>query len=155
MVRIFCVVSAVVVAASLPARAQSSVRPEARIDAIVAEEPALHAGLGVTIPVGTYVRAGIVGGLGLGENEAGNSGTSGRTDLIARFNLDPFRDRRWAPYAVGGISARYGGSSRTALLLAAGLEGPLRGRITPALELGFAGGVHIAAVLRRGMPRRR
>lgn len=111
---------------------------------------AVHAGLGVSAPLGTYVRAGVVSALG-----AGDSGFSGRTDLFARFTLDPFRDRRWAPYGVGGVSARYGGVSKTSLILMAGVEGPPMGRVATAIEAGFGGSFRLGVVLRQAFARRR
>ncbi len=139
-------------AAGAPAGAQEAPRfqPEARLDGFTADPWAVHAGLGATAPLGTYVRFGIVGGLGTDAERV-----SGRADLIARFTLDPFRERRWAPYAVGGVSSRFGGGSRNALVLLAGLEGPPRRGVATALELGFGGGFRAAVILRRAFPRRR
>ncbi|MEX0909508.1 MAG: hypothetical protein WDZ58_07060 [Gemmatimonadaceae bacterium] len=125
-------------------------QPEARLDGFMGDSWAMHAGLGATAPLGTYVRFGIVGGLGTGAG-----GVSGRADLIARFTLDPFRERRWAPYGVGGVSSRFGGGSRNALVLLAGLEGPPRRGVATALELGFGGGFRAGVILRRAFPRRR
>ncbi len=142
----------VLLAAPRPAWGQEAPRlqSEARVDAITGSAWALHAGLGVTAPLGTYVRFGVVGGVG-----AGADGMSGRTDLIARFTLDPFRERRWAPYGVGGISARYGESSRTYLLVLAGVEGPIWRGVAPAVEAGFGGSFRAGLILRQAFPRRR
>lgn len=123
---------------------------EARLDALAGDARAIHAGLGVTAPLGTYVRFGVIGGIG-----GGADGVSGRTDLIARFTLDPFRSRRWAPYGVGGVSARYGGESRAYMLLLAGVEGPVARGVTPAIEFGFGGAFRAGIVLRQGFVRRR
>lgn len=123
---------------------------EIRLDAITGDAWAIHAGLGVTAPLGTYVRFGVAGGLG-----GGADGMSGRTDLIARFTLDPFREKRWAPYGVGGVSARYGGESRTYLVLMAGFEGPMLGGVAPAIEAGFGGSFRAGVILRQAFPRRR
>lgn len=135
-----------------PAGAQEAPRllPEGRLDAFAGEPWAVHAGLGVTAPLGTYVRFGAVGGLGTGAG-----GVSGRADLVARFTLDPFRERRWAPYMAGGVSWRFGEGSRNALVLLAGAEGPARGGIAPAFELGVGGGFRAGVVLRRAFPGRR
>ena len=105
---------------------------------------------GASAPLGTYVRFGAVGGIG-----GGASGLSGRTDLLARFTLDPFRASRWAPYATGGVSAVYGEDSRTSLLLLLGIEGPARGGLAPAIEFGFGGGFRVGVALRQAFPRRR
>lgn len=133
-----------------PAQGTPAYQAEVRLDAFV-DERAIHAGLGVTAPLGTYVRYGVVGGLG-----GGSLGVSGRTDLIARFTLDPFREKRWAPYGVGGVSVRYGGSSTPAnLVLLAGIEGPPMGRVAPAIEAGFGGSFRAGIALRQAFPRRR
>lgn len=137
--------------ASSQASAQEAPRllSEARLDAITGGDWAVHAGAVLTAPLGTYVRFGIVAGVG-----PGAGGMSGRTDLIARFTLDPFRDKRWAPYAAGGVSAQYG-PSRTYMVLMAGVEGPATGRFAPAFEIGFGGGLRAGVVLRQAFPRRR
>lgn len=132
------------------AQAAPPIQFEARADALTGSDWALHAGLGVTAPLGTYVRFGAVGGIGGGAN-----GLSGRTDLIARFTLDPFRAKRWAPYGTGGVSAVYGEDSRTSLLLLLGIEGPARGGVAPAIEFGFGGGFRAGVALRQAFPRRR
>lgn len=138
--------------AGTPVAAQAAppLQSEVRLDAITGSEWAVQAGFGVTMPLGTYVRFGVVGGLG-----AGADGLSGRTDLIARFTLDPFRDRRWAPYAVGGASALYGGASRAYIVLMGGVEGPAIGRIAPAIEAGLGGSFRVGVILRQAFPRRR
>lgn len=141
-------------AMSVAARAEGQQAPaaqlEARVDAFTGDPWTVHAGAGITAPLGTYVRFGVVGGVG-----AGGEGLSGRADLIARFTLDPFRERRWAPYAVGGISARFDDRSRQFLLLMAGVEGPVRGGLAPAVEFGFGGSFRFGVALRQGVPRRR
>ena len=137
---------------------QQPLQTEARLDAIIAHTAGVEAGLGLTIPAGIYVRSGLVTGLG-----AGRHGVEGRTDLISRFSLDPFRQSRWAPYGGGGISGRYrskrDGSSRAYLMIFLGVEGPLSlGRtsgIVPAFELGLGGGARVGVVLRRGINARR
>jgi len=131
---------------------------EGRVDGIFARSGGVEAGLGVTAPTGLYVRSGIVAGIG-----ASRHGVEGRTDLIARFSLDPFRQSRWAPYGGGGISGRYRSKldegSKAYLLLFLGVEGPLPlGRTSgwvPALEIGLGGGARVGFVLRRGINARR
>lgn len=123
---------------------------EARVDAFTGDAWAIQGGLGITAPLGTYVRFGVVGGIGPGAD-----GLSGRTDLIARFTLDPFRNKRWAPYGVGGVSARFGGRSRTNIVLMAGVEGPPMGRFAPAIEAGFGGSFRAGFALRQAFPGRR
>lgn len=154
---------AAMAACSIPLTASAQVRQmpvqsEYRLDAIVAHTTGVEAGVGLSVPVGLYVRTGIVGGIG-----AGAHGAEGRTDLFSRFSLDPFRQSRWAPYAGGGISGRYrsarDGGSRAYLLIFLGVEGPLAaGRtsgIVPALEIGLGGGARFSVILRRGINGRR
>ncbi len=155
--------TALVLLPGLPSatRAQSRSQPlqvEGRLDAIFARSSAVEAGLGMTVPLGIYVRSGLVAGLG-----AGRHGVDGRTDLIARFSLDPFRQSRWAPYGGGGISGRYrselDGGSKAYLMVFLGLEGPLPLGQTagwvPAIEVALGGGARLGVVLRRGVNARR
>lgn len=137
---------------------QQPLQVEGRLDAIIARSTGFEAGLGLSVPSGIYMRLGVVAGLG-----AGRHGVEGRTDLIARFSLDPFRQSRWAPYGGAGISGRYraklDGGSRAYLLVFLGLEGPLalgaRSGIVPAVEVGLGGGARVGVILRRGITSRR
>jgi hypothetical protein len=142
-------VSCIVLMAPLAAQAQSI---EARIDAIVAGPPAVHAGLGVTTPLGTYVRAGMVGAVG-----ASNDGLSGRLDAIARFHLDPFRQHKWAAYAGGGLTARFDEdrTTRYFLLILAGVDGPVSHGMSTSFEAGLGGGGRIGVILRQAKAERR
>jgi hypothetical protein len=146
---------------SAAARSQTPQQPvqiEGRLDAIIARTTGVEAGLGVSVPSGIYVRSGLVAGIGVGRH-----GVEGRTDLITRFSLDPFRQSRWAPYGGAGVSGRYrsrlDGGSRAYLLVVLGVEGPLpfgqTSGIVPAFEVGLGGGVRLAVVLRRGITARR
>jgi hypothetical protein len=131
---------------------------ELRLDAIFARSSAIEAAYGFTVPVGTYMRSGLVAGIGVGRH-----GVEGRTDLIGRFSLDPFRQSRWAPYAGAGVSGRYrselDGGSRAYLLVFLGVEGPLplgeRSGWVPAVELGLGGGGRVGVIMRRGVNARR
>jgi hypothetical protein len=144
--------------AALSQTPRQPVQLEGRLDAIVARTGGVEAGLGVSVPAGIYVRSGLVAGIG-----AGRHGVEGRTDLFARFSLDPFRQSRWAPYGGAGVSGRYrsklDGGSRAYLLVFLGLEGPLPfGRtsgIVPAFEVGLGGGARFGVILRRGINARR
>jgi len=137
---------------------QQEFQSEIRLDAFFARSGAVEAGYGFTFPAGLYVRPGLVAGIG-----AGRHGVEGRTDLIARFSFDPFRQSRWAPYAGGGLSGRYrselDGGTRAYLLLFIGVEGPLplgeRAGWVPALEVGLGGGGRVGVILRRGINARR
>src|SRR5437764_12678593 len=133
---------------------QQPLQFEGRIDGLFARTSGVEAGLGVSVPAGLYMRTGLVAALGAGRN-----GAEGRTDLISRFSLDPFRQSRWAPYAGSGVSGRYrvaeDGGSHAYLLVFLGLEGSLpTGRTAgwvPALELGLGGGARVGLILRRGI----
>jgi hypothetical protein len=137
---------------------QQPLQTEVRVDALVAHTTGFEAGLGLSVPAGIYLRSGVVAGIGVGRH-----GVEGRTDLIARFSLDPFRQSRWAPYGGGGISGRYrsnlDGGSRAYVLVYVGVEGPLAlgqtSGLVPALELGLGGGARFAIILRRGINARR
>lgn len=137
---------------------EQALQTEWRIDGIVAHTAGVDAGIGMSVPAGIYMRAGLVAGIG-----AGLHGVEGRTDVLGRFSLDPFRQSRWAPYAGAGISGRYrdelDGGSHAYILLVLGVEGPLpRGRTSgwvPAFELGLGGGARVGVVLRRGISARR
>jgi hypothetical protein len=132
--------------------AASAQSVEGRIDAIAKNPAAIHAGVGVTVPLGTYVRSGLVGAIGGSEH-----GISGRVDIINRFHLDPFRQHRWAPYAGGGLTARFDDnrSNRVYLLLIAGVDGAASGGLTPSIEAGLGGGGRIGIVIRRTPAERR
>jgi hypothetical protein len=137
---------------------QQPLQTEWRVDGIVARTSGVEAGFGVSIPSGIYVRTGLVTAMGIGRH-----GAEGRTDLLSRFSLDPFRQSRWALYGAGGISGRYrtnaDGGSRAYLLLVIGLEGPVApGQTTgwvPIIEAGLGGGARIGVGLRRGINARR
>jgi hypothetical protein len=137
---------------------QQHLQAEGRVDAIVAHSTGVEAGFGLSVPAGIYMRSGLVAGIG-----AGRHGLEGRTDLMSRFSLDPFRQSNWAPYGGAGISGRYrsrlDGGSRAYLLVFLGVEGPLplgqTSGIVPAFEVGLGGGARFAVILRRGINARR
>ena len=137
---------------------QQKFQSEGRLDAIFARSTGVEAAYGFTVPVGIYVRSGLVAGIG-----AGRHGVEGRTDFISRFSFDPFRQTRWAPYAGAGLSGRYRSNldegDRAYLLVFLGVEGPLPlGELSgwvPALEVGLGGGTRVGLILRRGVNARR
>jgi hypothetical protein len=151
-------VTLLVPAATLSQTPQQALQVEGRVDAIVARTAGVEAGLGLSVPSGIYMRTGLVAGIG-----AGRHGVEGRTDLISRFSLDPFRQSRWAPYAGAGVSGRYrtklDGGSHAYLMIFLGVEGPLplgaTSGIVPAFELGLGGGARFGVILRRGVNARR
>ena len=127
-----------------------------RADYIGSRAAAAHLGFGLNVPATTYVRLGIVAALGQAWS-GGNATTAGRVDGLVRFVVDPLRESRWAPYAAGGIGGIYDGPEkwRAVLVGVIGAEGPVTGRVVPAIELGFGGGVRVGFVLRRAMRGRR
>ena len=137
---------------------QQKFQSEFRLDGIFARSSAVEAAYGFTVPAGIYMRSGLVAGIGVGRH-----GVEGRTDLITRFSLDPFRQSRWAPYAGAGLSGRYRSKlddgSRAYLLVFLGVEGPLpfgeRSGWVPALEVGLGGGGRVGVIFRRGVNARR
>jgi hypothetical protein len=137
---------------------RQAVQTEVRADAIVSRWTAVQAGVGVSFPVGIYVRSGAVIAAG-----GGGRGTDARLDLFSRFNLDPFRASRWGVYGGGGISGRYtrddDPTAHAYLLLFAGIEGALHNASVagwvPALEIGLGGGARIGIAVRQGIPGRR
>jgi hypothetical protein len=137
---------------------QQRIQSEGRLDGMFARSSGVEAAYGFTVPVGIYVRSGIVAGVGVGRH-----GAEGRSDFIARFSFDPFRQTRWAPYAGAGISGRYrselDGGAQAYLLVFLGVEGPLPlGELSgwvPALEVGLGGGARVGLILRRGVNARR
>jgi hypothetical protein len=136
-----------------------SVAPELRADVIAGAHPAIQFGAGAQIPLGYYVRVGIVGALGasIGEREADapDQRLDGRLDVLARFLLDPFRQSRFGFSVGGGMSVRAepGEIARPLLLVAVDLEGRrARSGLVPALQVGLGGGARVGIVLRHGAP---
>jgi hypothetical protein len=138
-----------VFAASDSAAAQT---PELRLDAIAANPAAVHVGAGFTIAMGTYVRSGFDAAIGQSED-----GISGRIDLVNRFHLDPFRQHRWAPYAGGGMTARFDDNrtNRYYLLVFLGIDSPAKKGIATSIEAGLGGGARLGIVLRKARAERR
>jgi hypothetical protein len=126
--------------------------PLARVDVIVAGNSAAHIGAGVAFATGTYLRSGVEAAAG-----ASRDGLSGRLDLVNRFHLDPFRESAWAPYAGGGLTARFdaGSKSRVYLLVLFGVDGPAKRGLTTSFEAGFGGGGRIGILIRRASAERR
>jgi hypothetical protein len=127
-------------------------RIEGRIDALISDRPTTELGAGIFVPLGTYVRAGVVGGLGAITNPVG---LAGRVELVGRFLLDPLYEHRWAPYVAGGLGLRsdYAAPARPYLLAVLGIEGPRWGHVTPALEAGVGSGFRLGFALRRAQVR--
>jgi hypothetical protein len=117
-------------------------RIEGHLDALFASRTAIEPGAGIFVPFGTYVRAGLVGGVGPITNPLR---LTGRAELIGRFLLDPLYEHRWGLYVAGGL----GVASHPYLLVLLGVEGPRWGRVTPAIEAGVGAGIRLGFALRR------
>lgn len=141
-------------AAQSPAgeRRPSPIAVEVRVDAIFARVDAVHAGVGATVPLGNYVRAGVITAAGFS-----SAGRSARIDVVARFHLDPFRESRWAPYGGGGVTTRYdqGQNAHTYLMLLAGVDGPAAPGLGISVEAALGGGGRLGIILRRTRSERR
>lgn len=115
------------------------------------ESPAaVHLGGGGARRLGTYARLALIGGLGSSEE-----GISARLETVARFHLDPFRQRQWGMYGGAGAGVHWSESAEPFLLVLLGVEGPRRGKWAPAIELGLSRGVRFGVALRRGPADRR
>lgn len=135
---------ALLVAMAAPATVHAQrIQPEIRLETISPSYNAL-VGVALHVPMGRYVRVGF-GGTGF---------AIGRTDVIARFSFDPFRQMRWALSAGGGLS--YDAGKETLFLALHGdIEGPRLGSVTPFVSAGLAGGARFALGLRRAFTNRR
>ncbi len=125
-----------------------------RVDVFVSSVTAVHAGVELSAVAGRYLRVAAVGGIG-GSRAHGTSGLSARTELLGRFMLDPDFHSRWAPYAAGGLGARYDRVAdgwRATLIFALGLEGPNLNGVVPFFEAGYGGGARFAIGLRKVRP---
>jgi len=148
-----------------PARSPSALTPEARLDAAFGREGGAFAGAGLFGDAGLYARVGVVAAVGLARDPSGvgpGDGARGvvpaaRLEALARFHLDPQRMARRGLYLGGGIAAalRDDAAPQWQLVALLGVEGPARGRVAPAVEVGLGGGVRVAVALRRARPGRR
>jgi hypothetical protein len=138
-------------AAAFPSKS-SAQSPEFRIDGIASNPAAIHAGAGLTIAMGTYVRSGIDAAIG-----SSDDGISGRVDFVNRFHLDPFRQHGWAPYGGGGLTARFDDNraNRYYLLVFLGLDSPAKKGIATSIEAGLGGGARLGIILRKARAERR
>jgi len=123
---------------------------EYRVDGIMGGGTTAQAGFGVVVPLGIYVRLGIDAAGGATWSDDASRG-SGRVDVIGRFLLDPFREAPVGLSLGGGVSVPYVDGQKTIrpyLTAVVDIEGRMRGRLTPALQLGLGGGTRIGLVLR-------
>ncbi len=114
------------------------VQPEIRFETLGPDPYQGLLGLALHVPAGRYVRVGF-GGTGF---------AIGRTELIARFTFDPYRQQRWALSIGGGVS--YDHDRGPLLAVHSDLEGPLVRDVTPFVSAGLAGGPRFAIGVRRG-----
>lgn len=147
---------ATVMATGAGAQASRALQPELRADLIAARQDAVHLGVGVAVPTGTYLRLAFVAAAGPVWHD-GRTSAGGRADATARFVIDPFRQSTWGMHGAAGLGALYDEHERwrPVILLALGVEGPPIGATIPAFELGLGGGVRAGLVLRRAVPNRR
>lgn len=135
--------AALLLALAAPAATAQRVQPEIRFETLGARYQGLL-GVALHVPMGRYVRIGF-GGTGV---------AIGRTDLIARFTFDPYRQMRWALSAGGGVS--YDAEQKEPFLaLHTELEGPKLRGATPFVSAGLAGGARYAVGMRRAFTNRR
>ncbi len=130
------------------------IQPAGRVDVFASSITAVQVGTELSAVAGRYVRVAAVGGMGGSWND-GSSGLSARAELLGRFMLDPDFASRWAPYAVGGLGARYDRVAdgwRATLIFALGLEGPNLNGVVPFFEAGLGGGGRFSVGLRKARP---
>ncbi len=113
------------------------------------------AGLSPAALAPARLRVGVIGAGGTSWRDGQSAAASARADVIGRFALDPFRERRWGLSAGGGLSVRYDQASvdrrqrwRALVAIVLDLEGPRAGSIAPALQLGLGGGLRGGVILR-------
>jgi hypothetical protein len=148
--------SGLVTVGTTPAGAQLAPQryAEYRVDGISGRGNTVQAGGGLTVPEGIYVRLAIDGALGTTWRDGG-AHPSGRGDVIARFSLDPLRESPIGLSLGGGVSVPVVEDDRVRpyATVVLDLEGRMRGRWTPALQLGLGGGTRLGLVLRASPPR--
>ena len=151
---------AALVAATAVAAREGGAQPraQARVDVLVADRAAAHAGVGAEVDAGLYVRLGVIAAAGVtgGEDDEG-AAFGARGEAVVRFLLDPLRQSRRGAYLGGGAGVRKDGRGdpRGYVLAVVGVEGAPRGGWAPSLEVGVGGGARLAVVLRRAPADRR
>ena len=138
-------------AAQTDVRFSASPQWEVRLDATAAQRLATHAGLGLNLRAGPYVRVGFGIAGGAVRTASDEWVASQRADLAARFLLDPFAERARGLYGGAGISARRDGDESVVghLVLLFGIEGRPTRALVPSLEIALGGGTRVGVVLRR------
>ena len=137
-------------ASASPAGGQQDGRvlAEGRLDVIAARSTSLEVAGGASAPAGDYVRLGADIGAGAVSGAGRGWRPGARVDATARFHLDAFTERGWAPYLTGGLSYRVAVRDRGVLDLVAalGVHAPATLGFVPALEVGFGGGFRVGLV---------
>src|SRR3954468_10284934 len=82
------------------------------IDPRSSKNGTLQVGLGVNLPLGSYVRLELDGAGGV-TRRAAMDHHSGRGDALVRFLLDPFAESSWGLSIGGGMSALFAEGART------------------------------------------
>ncbi|MDA1080658.1 MAG: hypothetical protein O2973_03120 [Gemmatimonadetes bacterium] len=109
---------------------------------------AMFVGAGANVPAGYYVR--VAGSTAVGVGRRADQAPLVRAQVVGRFLIDPFRQRRTGPYVGGGLVGNWRSADhgRVALLFVAGLELPSRLGWEPGVELAVGSGITIAFVAR-------
>lgn len=135
----------------------SRVRPEFRVDAILARDAGAQVAGGLVVAPQYNVRLAVNAGVGGVRRPDGGVQPAGRVDLIGRWLTDPFRQSRRAFHAGGGIGLllEQGAAPRPVAIVTVGVEGRGDGPWVPGVEVGLGGGVRLGVTLRRASPRLR
>lgn len=113
-----------------------------RIDYLGGRTDAIHAGAGLSLRAGTYVR--------VGGNAGAGTGGRAHADASARFMLDPARQSRIGASLGGGVSVRWQDDrARAFALLIADVELHRSRGWVPFASAGIGGGPRVALGLRR------
>jgi hypothetical protein len=128
--------------------ASGPVRAEARLEALLASDNALHAGGGVVVRVARTADLALLGGAAVARE---GGAPRARAEVVARFHLDPER-RGWGWYASGGVAALQGAERdwEGLLVFMIGVELGRHRRWSPFVEGGYGGGARLAAGMRGG-----
>lgn len=157
--RAFVAAFAVLIGARIMGAQQQLVPPpyvEYRVDGIDGRGTTIQGGLGYTVPLGIYMRVAAIGGIGPQWRDD-KTLLAGRTDVIARFVLDPFRQLPVGLSFGGGVSVPYEQHAVTRPYLTAviDVEGRGAGRLKPALQVGLGGGTRVGLAFRTSIVPRR
>lgn len=142
---------------ALAASRPSRLRPELRVDAILAREGGAQLAGGLVAAAAYNLRVALDAGVGGVRRADGGVEPAGRVDLLARWLSDPFRQSKRAVHAGGGIGVLFaqGDAPRPVAIVTVGVEGTSDGPWVPGVELGLGGGVRVGFTLRRAPSRQR